>query len=117
MKERNVVLAIVLTIVTCGIYGLYWIYSMNNEANQLADEPNSTSGGLVILLSIITCGIYMIYWNYKMGKKVYAIQLKNNFPASDNSVLFLVLALVGLSIVNFVLIQLELNKAITREGD
>lgn len=114
MKRRDIVLSIVLTIVTCGIYGMYWFVCLTNDANRAADEPQGTSGGMALLLTIVTCGIYGIYWNYKMGKKLYVVQIKRNVPnPNDNSVLFLILALVGLSIVNFCLIQDELNKYAT----
>ena len=111
MKKRDIVIAIVLTIVTCGIYGLYWMVCLNNDANELA-EYNGKSGVVVVLLSIITCGIYAIYWNYQMGKRCYEIQIKNGQNGSDNSILYLILALVGLSLVNYCLIQDELNKYI-----
>ena len=111
MKKRDIVLSIVLSIVTCGIYGLYWMASLNDDANKLADY-NGRGGVVVILLTFITCGIYGIYWNYQMGKRCYEIQIKNGQTGSDNSVLYLILALVGLTIVNFCLIQDELNKHI-----
>ena len=110
MQRRDPVIAIILSIVTCGIYGIYWFISMTNESNQLLNEPNQTSGGKAFLFGLITCGIYLFYWNYKMCKKVYAIQLKNNVQATDNSILYLILSLVGLSIINYFLIQTELNK-------
>jgi len=112
MKRRDPIVSILLTIVTCGIYGLIWFISMTNDSNELGDDPNATSGGMALLLGIVTCGIYMIYWNYKMGKKIYGIQLKNNVPATDNSILFLLLSIFGLSIINYYLIQTELNKFI-----
>lgn len=112
MKRRDPVVAIILSIVTCGIYALYWFVCMTNDSNELADDPNATSGGMALLLGIVTCGIYLIYWNYKMGKKMYEIQLKNNVPATDNSILYLILSIFGLSIVNYFLIQSEINKFI-----
>ena len=110
MKKRDLVVSIILSIVTCGIYAFFWIAQMTNDANKLSGRENEASGGLVVLLGIITCGIYFWYWNYQMGKKVYEIQLKNNMPATDNSLLFLLLAVFGFSIVNWALIQNELNK-------
>ena len=74
MKQRSIAIAIILTIVTCGIYGLYWMVQLNNDINTLAEEDNAASGGKVILLSIITCGIYSIYWNFKMGERVDRIK-------------------------------------------
>ena len=116
MKRRDPVVAILLSLVTCGIYGIIWFISLNDDAKQLANDNEAPSGGIAILLGLVTCGIYLIYWNYKMGKRVYEIQLKNNVPATDNSILYLVLSLFGLSIVNYILIQIELNKFLSEAG-
>lgn len=72
MKQRNIAVCIILSLVTCGIYGLYWFVVMTNESNQVSGRPNSTSGGVSLLLMIITCNIYGLYWAYKMGEKIDA---------------------------------------------
>lgn len=69
IEQRNIALCIILSIITCGIYGLYWIYKLTEDVNTLKGDPNATSGGIVILLGIITCGIYMWYWLYKQGRQ------------------------------------------------
>ena len=69
MRPRSVGLCIVLSILTCGIYGLYWLYCLNEDVCEVTERPG-TSGGVVILLSLITCGIYTLYWYYKMGDKL-----------------------------------------------
>lgn len=113
MKQRNIVVALILSFVTCGIYGIYWFVKMTDESNELLGDPTQTSGGVAFLLSLVTCGIYAIYWYYKMGKKMYEVHLKNNQPATDNSILYLILALIGLGIVNYCLIQSEINRYAT----
>ena len=110
LEYRDIAIAIILSIVTCGIYGIFWIISLTNDANKVADRPTDTSGGMVILLTIITCGIYGIYWNYKMGQKIYEAGQRYNKSINDNSVLYLVLSLFGLQIVNYALMQSDLNK-------
>ena len=113
MQKRDIIKALILSIVTCGIYGIYWFICLTNDANTAADEPG-TSGGTAFLLGIVTCGIYLIYWNYKMGKKLYVAQIKHDVEhPTDNSILYLVLAIFGLSIVNYCLMQDELNKYAT----
>ncbi len=109
IQKREIALAIILSIVTCGIYGLYWFVCMTNDANKVSGE-DSPSGGVALLLSIVTCGLYSIYWCYKMGKKLATAQEKHGRTVEDNSVLYLILTIVGLSIVSWGLIQNELNK-------
>ncbi len=108
MKKRDIAISIILTIVTCGIYGLYWCACLNDELKHEAKEDGFTSGGMVVLLSIVTCGIYTIYWSYKMGE--FVDKTKKN---TDNTgILYLILSLIGFDIVVYALIQNELNKKI-----
>ena len=109
IKERNIVTCILLTIVTCGIYGIIWFIGLTDDAGFAADD-SSISGGKAFLFTILTCGIYSLYWNYKMGKTVSAAKAKKGLPANDNSVLYLVLGLFGLGVVNYCLIQSDLNE-------
>ena len=109
IAKRDLVVAIILSIVTCGIYGIYWFIVMTEDVNTLTDD-HKTSGGLAFVLTLITCGIYGYYWAYMMGKRIYEYQQKRGEIASDNSVLYLVLQIFGLGIVNYALIQTDLNK-------
>ncbi len=109
MKQRSIATAIILSIVTCGIYGLYWFVCLNNDVNTMNEQPG-TSGGMALLLTIVTCGIYGWYWAYKQGEKVEAIKAKRGLPSSNSAVLYLVLSIVGLSIVAWAMMQNELNK-------
>lgn len=109
IAERNMVLAIVLALVTCGIYSIYWFIVMTDEANKVSGEQD-TSGVMAFLFTLLTCGIYGFFWYYKMGKKLHAAGQRAGKEISDNSILYLVLGLFGLGIVNYALIQNDLNK-------
>ena len=52
MKERNIATAIILSLVTCGIYGLYWMVVLTDELKEQADDHNLASGGLALLFTI-----------------------------------------------------------------
>ena len=62
--NRSIVVSIILSIVTCGIYGIYWFVKLNDELNAAAGKQNATSGGVAVLLTLVTCGIYGFYWAY-----------------------------------------------------
>ncbi len=109
IKEKNIVTAVILSIVTCGIYALVWFINLTDDISYASDD-NSVSGGMALLLTIITCGIYGIYWSYKMGKLIASAQEKRGMRVQDNSVLYLVLDIVGLGIVNYCLMQSDLNE-------
>ena len=115
VKERNIVTTIILSIVTCGIYGIIWMIGMTDDAAYL-NEDKEFQGVKAFLFGLITCGIYTIYWNYKMGKTMFEAGNKKGIQISDNSVLYLILSLLGLGIVNYCLIQSDLNKFATNNA-
>lgn len=110
IKNRSIAMSIILTIVTCGIYGLYWLICMTDESNSLSDQNKTASGGMTILWILLSCGIYSFYWYYKMGKKLHEAGLKYGKTISDNSVLYIILSVLGLGVVSEILIQADLNK-------
>ncbi|MCM1547451.1 MAG: DUF4234 domain-containing protein [Ruminococcus sp.] len=110
IKNRNIALCIVLSIVTCGIYTIYWMITMANDVNTVSDRNDDTNGAVVFLLSAVTCSIYLLYWMYKTGEKLEYAQQKRNLPSSNNGVVYLVLTLFGFRIISYCLIQAELNK-------
>lgn len=111
ITKRNIATCIILTIVTCGIYGLFWLANLVNDLNTASQAQGESSGGTVVLLSVVTCGIYSWIWLYKAGEKVNTIKRLNGEAADSNtSIIYLVLALFGLGIVSYYLIQDQLNK-------
>ena len=104
-KNRNIALCIIFSIITCGIYGIYWFICLTNDLNSLTSDDYQTSGGVAFLLTLITCGIYGFYWAYKMGSKVDTLK-----PNSNHTILFLVLQIFGLAIVNYCIMQSAINE-------
>ncbi|MDD4372035.1 MAG: DUF4234 domain-containing protein [Anaerostipes sp.] len=109
IMPRNIALCIIFSVITCGIYGIYWVIKLNDEVNQIAGEREATSGGMVFLFSVITCGIYFIYWNYKMGER--CDKIKGAVGGSSN-ILYLVLCIFGFSIISECLMQDIINKSL-----
>lgn len=103
IKEKNIAVCVILSIVTFGIYGLIWFCKMNNDVQKVSNDK-TISSGKAIILTIITFGIYYIYWNYKVGKVLYETKLKNGIQSTDYSVVYLILTIIGLGIVNYCLI-------------
>ena len=110
IERRNIAVCIVLTLVTCGIYGIYWIVGLTNDVNTVSGDVNGTSGGMVVLLTIVTCGIYGIYWAYKQGEKLDFTKNNRGIPSSNSGVLYLILQIFGFGIIAYALMQNELNK-------
>lgn len=106
--KRSIPLAVIFSIITCGIYNIYWMVKINDEVNYLSGDTQDTSGVVVVLLGFVTCGIYYLYWWYKMGEKCDRIKNK----VGSSGILYLILSFLGLSIVNYCLAQDTINKAI-----
>lgn len=107
IQKRNIAVAIILTIITCGIYGIYWFVKLTNEMNRLTGNEQDTSGGVACLLTIVTCGIYGVYWAYRMGERRDRLAEKD----SSSAILYLVLSLF-VNIAVYALAQDAINKAI-----
>lgn len=94
IEKRSIPPYIILSLVTCGIFGLFWMATLNDDVNAVLGHTDDTSGGLVVLLGIVTCGIYAIYWNYKIGSKLDEA-LTTQGMASKNLGILSVLGLGG----------------------
>ncbi len=109
MKQRSIPLCVIYSIITCGIYAIYWLICVTEETRVVSDRYQ-TSGGMAFLFSLITCGIYGIYWGYKMGDALDDARTQHGEATGSLAIIFLILNLFGLSIVTLALIQNELNK-------
>jgi len=110
IPKRNIAVGILLSVVTCGIYGMYWLFCLAEDVNQLAGRPDATSGGMVLLFSIITCGIYQLYWFYKSGDILDSMREARGRAHGYLGILYLLLAIFGFGIVSYALMQSELNE-------
>ena len=101
MKKRSIPMMIILTIITFGLYELYWYIAFQSE---LRDQTGEGFGGLGHLLAtIITLGIYYIVWQYLAGKRIEIV------GGSDYSLLYLILSLFAFGWINPFLMQNQVN--------
>ena len=110
IKERNIVTCILLTIVTCGIYGIYWFIMMTKDAVSVKDPADNAILEIVLMLFLPFLGIFLVEKKFAEGCAAREI------PHSDNSVLYLILGLVGLGIVGVCMLQNDLNKLAKAEA-
>lgn len=70
--DRSILTYILLSIVTCGIYGFYFLYCMTRDVNVACAGDGENTPGLaqLIIFSLLTCGIYSFYWYYKLGNRL-----------------------------------------------
>jgi hypothetical protein len=107
-KIRNPAAVLVFSIITCGIYALYWIYSFANELKNYLGKTE-ISPGLELFLCII-CFPYALYWLYRYGEYMKEAQIKAGVTVdNDLPILFLILGLFGLFVVSMMIMQMKVN--------
>lgn len=109
VKERSIPVCLILSLVTCSIYTLFWMISLTDDVNTITGEQK-TSGGMVLLLSIVTCGIYAWYWMYVQGTRIDEAKALRGESSSNSGIIYLLLSLFGFGIVSYCLMQNEINK-------
>lgn len=114
-EKRDPVMVLILGILTCGIYALYWVYKTSSEIKDALgrDDINPV---LDTALSFITCYLWLIYLAYKYPQLLLQLQERAGVPRNDISLISLILAIVGLVPISFFMIQSELNKVWDADG-
>lgn len=109
IQRKEVALCIILTIVTCGLYGIYWMYTLTEDLNAIVPEQTATPGANVILFTILTCGIYGVYWLYVQGEKIDYVKRQRGLSSSYTGLVYIVFAFLGVGIISHALMQNEIN--------
>ena len=122
LEKKNIVACIILTFVTCGIYGIYWLYCMISDINTISGDSDSMSPIVVILLSIVTCGIYSVYWFYKAGALLDQKAIEFGRMPENRPILYLIIIILGyfipfLSIILYIVVYILLQSSINVIAD
>lgn len=106
MKNRNVIMCVLLCFFTCGIYQIYWMYQLISAVPKITGQPSLISNPLLETICCLTP--YQWIWLYKTGEA-----LDNSggsvLSSSNNGFLFIVLWFVGLGLIPYCVIQTEIN--------
>ena len=122
LERRNIATCIILTVVTCGIYSIYWLYCLIRDINTISEDPDSMSPIIVILLGIITCGIYFVYWFYKAGALLDQKAIEFGRMPENRPILYLIIIILGyfipfLSIILYIVVYILLQSSINVIAD
>ena len=110
--DLNIPLYLIFTILTCGLFNLYWNYKQMEACNHLLNRKEFKFA-LWLLLTILTCGLYHIFYQYKMGAAIVEIQRNRARDVFESlPVLSCLVTVFGLSIVVDCIHQHEINKII-----
>ena len=104
--NRSIPLCIIFTLLTFGIYGIYWFIKLTDELNANS-SIKTAGGGTALVFTLLTGGIYGYYWIYKQGQKIDDI---NSNLGGNTGIMYLVLHFFGLAIIAYCLMQSEINR-------
>lgn len=96
VKNRNIVLVYLFSIITFGIYMVYWLVSTKNEMNSL--------GAKIPTAWLLIVPIANLYWVYK-----YCEGFAQKVKKDNNTLLWFILYIV-VGIIMPAIVQSELNK-------
>ena len=107
LKPRDVMLRILLTFFTCGLYGLYWMKTLTDDIHAFSGRSTTPGGGKVVLLTLVTCSLYFYYWLYQIsGELVEARREKGlSLDAISNATYTVTVVVTSLLAVIFSTLQ------------
>lgn len=100
-EDRSFLVAIGLSIITCGIYGIIFYWQMFNDLNTVCrvkendDSQNTPNYIVYALLTLVTCGIYAWYWMYKQGNRIQRTGEKYGERIDENGTSMIMWCLLG----------------------
>lgn len=99
-QNRSLWKYILLSLVTCGIYSWFFIYSLANDVNTMCQGDGETTAGIgkYILLTLVTCGIYAFIWQYKLGNRLCTNAPRYGLTFQENGTTILMWDLFGILI-------------------
>lgn len=103
IKKRDPITAIILSIVTCGIYMIFWAIDLAKGACSVKDENDPATIEMILCIFLPFIGLYMAEQKFAAGCAAKGI------PHTDNTILYLVLGFVFCPAA-FFMMQTELNK-------
>ena len=97
-SNRGLLMYILLCAVTCGIYGLFFIYKLAEDINTAcAGDGSPAIGGLgeYIGYSLLTCGVYSACWTFNLNNRMKTNARRYGVSIEDDGTSILLWSTVG----------------------
>jgi TRAP-type uncharacterized transport system fused permease subunit len=107
-EVRNSMMVFLLSIATCGIYGLYWLYTVGNELKAYLGKEDINP--MMDILIALVCFLYGYYVPIKYGKLIFEAQQKAGVPNPQDVGVKALLFNLLLCGFGYKVLQDELNK-------
>ena len=60
MRQRSIPICIILSLITCGIYGIYWAYKMGEKVDIIRGTPGQNTNLIYLLLELFGFNIIVL---------------------------------------------------------
>ena len=107
INKRRIGVSLLLTIITLGIYQIYWLYLLVKNTRAIQNDDSSCTAEMLCLVFV---PFYSLYWWFTRGKIVKDKFAENGYSAVGNGIVYLILAaFFELSIVSMAIMQNDFN--------
>ena len=109
---RSIAVSLVLTLVTCGLYNIYWQYQQMLTLNELLEEDKYHFWPW-LLFTLVTCGLYHVYHEYRLSEDLARVTGRES---KNDGLIAIVLSIFGLSFVVDAIQQSHINAHFGDDG-
>lgn len=114
MTERNPAVVLLLTLVTCTLYGYYWLFVTTDELRRETGRED-LSPVLDLVLAIFTAGLWGLYATWRNAQIVHEVLRARGVEHADQSQAVLIFNLSTFVwgagwLVSLVLMQVDYNR-------
>ena len=104
MKKRSVAAVVILTLITCGIYGYYWLFVTARDL-QKESGTSEISPVVTLLLSLFVSVAGTALLGFDTNTTVNALKAQRGMKQEDNKVLWIVLGAIIPIVLLFFFLQ------------
>ena len=69
LESRKVNRCILYSILTLGLYFLFWHFEILNETNAFIKSKKLPKPSICVVLTVITFGLFLIYWSFRVSQQ------------------------------------------------
>lgn len=104
--RRNVGSCVILTILTCGIFGIVWLTKICKDLGRLHGDENPVGSEVLLFIFV---PFYSVYWGYSKGKQMFEDSKKRGGNLTDRKYVYLFMNLIFMQLFTLGFIQTQLN--------
>lgn len=110
LTKRSVATVVVYTVLTCGIYGVWWTY-VTCQALQAEGKRTEIPPVLTMLMTLFFASLGGVLLGLDADENIKAIRADKGMPVADNKVAWMVIGFF-IPIALLALVQYEINTVI-----